>query len=162
MKKLYYKIVLWFFIISLNRTVTLYEKYLKRMSDCFELVTSLMEKGSEIEDTYRANISLSLACLPDCLEQMNHIVLVSNQIKEGNGFMSTLEEYVDGNEENNKKVTDMVNAGMHISRMKHELEIAMQATFYHYFQSQNKAVHLKHMCVILHRKIERLNKLCKE
>lgn len=162
MKKLFYKFLLWFFTISLNRALTIYEKQSEKMSSCLTIIAALMEKGAEIEDTYKANIELSVACLPNCLDQLKNIVLISNRIKEGNGFISTLQGYVNENEKNNKKMIDMVNSGMAVSRMKHELETAMQATFYHYFQSQNKAVHLKHMCVMLHRKIERLNKLCKE
>lgn len=162
MKKLFYKLLLWLCVTSYKRTEYLYDKNAKKMNDCLEVIAALMEKAMEIEEAYKADINLSVACLPDSLDALKEIVKLSADIKQGNGFMTRMEKCVEINEENHKKLMDMIGAGTRVSEMKHDLELAMQATFHWYFVSQSRAVNLKHMNVILHNKIEKFTKLCKE
>lgn len=162
MKKLFYKLLLWICVTSYKRTEYLYDKNAKKMTDCLEVISALMEKAVEIEETYKANINLSVACLPDSLDALKEVVKILSDIKHGNGFMSRMEKCVEINEMKHEKLMGMVNAGVHVSRMKHELELAMQATFHIYFISQSRAVNLRHMNMILFNKIEKFTKLCKE
>ena len=76
--------------------------------------------------------------------------------------MSRMEKCLEINEEKHEKLMSMVNAGVHVSKMKHDLELAMQATFHIYFISQSRAVNLRHMNMVLFNKIEEFTKLCKE
>ena len=92
----------------------------------------------------------------DCQKQTQNTIYVSR------GFMSRMEKCLEINEEKHEKLMSMVNAGVHVSKMKHDLELAMQATFHIYFISQSRAVNLRHMNMVLFNKIEEFTKLCKE
>lgn len=162
MKKLFYKFLLWFCNTTIKRTELLHAKHSKKMGDCLDVINALMQKSIDVEETYRANINLSVACLPQCLDAWKDVVVLCGEIRQGNGFMSRMDKMVEHNEVNYEKMMTLVNSGVRVSYMKHELELVMQATFREYFMSQSRAVNLKHMNVILFNHIEKLNKLCKE
>ena len=74
MKKLFYKLLLWLCVTSYKRTEYLYDKNAKKMNDCLEVIAALMEKAMEIEEAYKTDINLSVACLPNSLDALKEIV----------------------------------------------------------------------------------------
>ncbi len=146
---------------SIARADELHNKHTKKMENCLEVIAALMEKSIELENAFKANITLSINYLPVCLDLAKDSIELANAIKEGNGFLSRMDKIVEINENNYERTMKLVNSGANLSRMKHELELAIIFTYREYFISQSKVVNLSHMRSILNVKKDKFQAICK-
>ncbi len=160
MEKLFYKFLIWLCNRSIARADELHNKHTKKMENCLEVIAALMEKSIELENAFKANITLSINYLPVCLDIAKEAIDLENAIKEGNGFLSRMDKIVEINENHYERTMKLVNSGANLSRMKHELEVAMFFTYREYFISQSKVVNLCHMRSILTVKKDKFQAIC--
>lgn len=159
MKKLYYKFLIWLCNRSIERTNTLHEKYVKKMNSCLEVIYALLEKVTELNGVLNDNINLSTNYLKVCTDSATEIIELRTAITQGNGFTSRMEKMVDINEANFNRCMQLVNSGFNLTRMKHELNMAILFSYREFFIAQSKVVNLTHMNTLLMNKIEKFKRI---